>query len=223
MTKLTSFRGFFMVAIFVVCFATTVNAAPQSTTPSAAQTITDSSPSLLLAHILVGTLQDFYGVPITFEDTRHVNDAELDKSKPHSFLAERISITYSVTTPPEDADLPTRKAMAGEVVRDVVRKYNAARGTEIYQVTETDNGFHVVGRRFLDTSGKMEDFQPLLDTPITIEPGERTVSDVLDEMTNQINSAHGPVHSFTISFRSLGGRPKFLYQKTSALCFRPSV
>lgn len=202
-----------LIIVLIVCFATALRAAPQSTAPATPQTITDADGYQLLARIVVGKLQEMYGVPITYEDTRHVHQSELDKNDPMKLTPERVSITYTITPPSPDADLSTRKAAVGEVLRDVVQKYNAARGAEMYQITETDNGFHVIPTKFLDTSGKMEDFHSILDTPVTVEAGERTIAAVLDEITEQLNAATGKPNGFTISFRAVGPNLMLSWQK----------
>lgn len=207
MTKPTCFGlRLFLIIVLVVCCATAVSAAPESTSPATPQTITgDANSHQLLGDIIGAKLQELYGVPITYEDTRHVHDSELDKSNSGKwFKPEPFSITYTVTPPAPGADLPTRKAAVGQVLQDVVQKYNAARGAEMYQITETENGFHVIPIKFLDASGKMEDFHSILDSPVTIAAGERTVAAVLDGITEQLNAATGKPHGFTISFQAVG-------------------
>lgn len=185
-------RSIAVALLFGLCSVCAVNAAPQSTTEAATpETITDTTPNRLLAHIAVGKLQDVYGVPITYEDTRQVHESEIDRSVPFTSKPEGRSITYTFTPPSPDADFATRKKMAGEVLADVVHKCNAARGMEMFRIIEIDNGFHIVATKFLNASGKMEDLQPIFDTPITLAPGERTGQDVLDEIAQQIDAAKG--------------------------------
>src|ERR1700683_2934577 len=89
-------RHLLMMAVFVVSYATVANAVPQSATPSDPQTITVSNTYRSLAEITTGKLQEVYGVPITFEDSRYLHASQMTsdaKGQPR-LKPDAFAITY---------------------------------------------------------------------------------------------------------------------------------
>lgn len=213
-----SLKLFALLYCAALCLAVTpIIAATQGETASSPETITTANGYQMLSEIAITHLAQNYSVPITVEDTLYVHDSEIDKSDPKMprYQREPVSITYTMTPPLPGADLAARKAALAPVLRDVVQKYNAARGAEMYQVVESDIGFHIVPKLYRDTSGNMQEFHSILETPITIGPGEKTIEDVFDEITKQLNATVAPMGGFSMSFRPLGGQPRFLFVKTN--------
>lgn len=140
--------------------------------------------------IAIERLQEIYGVPITYEDTRYVHESEVIDLKWNKAVVKKIKmndpLTFHYEAPPPDAPLDVRKKLAGAALADALRNYHKQRGAEIFTVKETDKGFQVIARKFKGASGNYEDLRPLLDTDITISPAPRTIKEALDEIAKQI-------------------------------------
>lgn len=140
--------------------------------------------------LMTERLQAIYGIPITYEDTKYVGaevaDFTRSDNKVIKTITRHISLHVKFEAPLPDASLEARKKLAGQALANAVQSYNSARGDEIFTVTDTEKGFHVVARRFSDTSGDMKELQPLLDTPITIPEGSRTIAQAVTEICKAV-------------------------------------
>lgn len=146
--------------------------------------------------LMTERLQAVYGVPITYEDTKYVGSKVVDitihpKNDPSKTviaktIKERIPLYTKIEVPPDGAPLEVRKKLAAPPLEEAVHSYNSQRGDEVFTVTESEKGFHVVARKFVDTSGKMAELEPLLDTPITLPEGTRKISEAVEVISKAV-------------------------------------
>src|SRR5262249_43507178 len=71
--------------------------------------------------------------------------------------------------------------------------YNHSGLPGIYRLTNTGPVFHVVPAQSKGRSGALTDRHSLLDTAISIKPGDRTGLDMLREIVDAVSSSHGGV------------------------------
>jgi len=153
-------------------------------------------PSARPLSLLTERLQAVYGVPITYEDTKYVGGEVADiaihpgnapsKTVIAKTIKERIALYVNIEVPPDGAPLDIRKKLAAKPLEEAVHSYNSQRGDEVFTITESEKGFHVVARKFVDVSGKMAELKPFLDTPITLSEGTRSISEAVEEIAKAL-------------------------------------
>jgi len=171
------------------------NAQPQSTTADqdreaviAADSIT-INPSARALATAVERLEKVYGVPITYEDTKYVAGEVGEttfNSEAHKTIKRHIPLSFRYEAPPSAAPFDVRKKLAEAALTEAIQNYNSQLHGEIFTVSDTERGFHVVARNFIGASGSAEEMRPLLDTPVTIPSGIRTVDQLLAEICKEI-------------------------------------
>jgi len=127
----------------------------------------------------VRLLENVYDLPITYEDPPYVDESELSEHRSSGSLG---AIRFSYELPPADATEEVRKTLAAKALADVLRSYDALRGSNgWFAVIEGNGGFHVVARRYIK-SGRVQELRAVFDTPISLELKERNGSEALKEI-----------------------------------------
>jgi hypothetical protein len=156
----------------------------------------------------VQLLEAIYGVPITYEDTMVVNDSQLEDitekvqrspDPSHRITGPKpitLSFTYKLpSSGPSPAGLSQIKAENEAKVSDalvsVLDGYAAAGGSVTFSVTQEDGIFHVMATNFLNIEGKFQQMTPLLDTKISILPGQRTRGVLINEICQTLSKTAG--------------------------------
>jgi hypothetical protein len=153
-------------------------------------------------------IENIYNVPISFEDTRYVNESLLvdvteqvqrtpDPSHRIKGLKTRtLLFTYKLPPPdpsPANGGWPStggrwrssrqeREEGAADALKSVLEGYAAAGGPESFAVVKEGGIFHVTATNFLNPNGKLQQLPAILDTKITIPPGQRTRAALLNEI-----------------------------------------
>jgi hypothetical protein len=156
----------------------------------------------------VQMLETIYGVPITYEDTMIVNESQLEDitekvqrtpDPSHRITGPKpitLSFTYKLpSSGPSPGGLSQIKAenetRASEALSSVLDGYAAAGGPVTFNVTEEDGIFHVMATNFLNEEGKLQQITPLLDTKITILPGQRNRLKLFQDICQELTKATG--------------------------------
>jgi hypothetical protein len=159
----------------------------------------------------VEKLEQIYNVPITYEDIRYVHESEMKSDDQGRSIIKGGAVSFTHRTPvTSETALGVRNTQAVNAVAEVLKSYNATRGTEVFTVIAGDEALHVVPVQSTDTSGRMERIQPLLDTRVSIPPGQRTAEQVIDEIAKSLSDATGRV----IGTGTLEPRAAFRRHKT---------
>lgn len=174
--------------------------------------VTDRNPVLKS----IKMLEDLYHVPVSFEDSRYVNKSLLedvteqvqrtpDPSHRIMSLKERtLSFTYKLPPQPPSAEAgwpfitggwrrtrEERVAKLVDALKSVLDGYAAAGGPESFSVIEEDGRVRVMATNFLNEEGKLQPLPAILDTKITIPPGQRTRGALLNEICRVLSTTIG--------------------------------
>lgn len=153
-------------------------------------------------------LEDVYGWAITYEDlpllyTGDLRDVTSQSRKDgkragepgvQQILAPRIGTFSFSFEPPLQREPGTRapEELARSAILDMLKAYSLSiGGVEAFTLTESDGLFHIVPTQRRGASGAWEKIAPLLDTPVTISPGQRTGKAFLDEILQSLASQVG--------------------------------
>lgn len=148
--------------------------------------------------ILAEQLEHIYGWPITYEDAplnRTEDLIDVTEEVCRTKCTERIYAVRPIpveigyeppsTQVPDLADLP--KVL--KALKELVRKYNRSYGANVYRVIQESAEFHIVPVNILDSSGRTVPVTPILNTVLTVLPGQRTADDLLRELCASLSSA----------------------------------
>jgi hypothetical protein len=97
------------------------------------------------------------------------------------------------------ASTSRRKQLAAKAVESLLHAYADKHGADMFKLTgietilhaEPETALHVVPIRFVDKSGNVKDYTPILDTPVTIAPEQRRRAGFLAELAKQLTAATG--------------------------------
>jgi hypothetical protein len=167
--------------------------------------ITDGRPILKA----INMLESIYDVPISFEDSRYVNDrllvditAQVQRTpnpshKIMGLKTRTLSYTYQLPpVPPHTVNgwrqtRQEREAKTADALQSILEGYAAAGGQESFSVTKEAELFRVTANNFVNADGQLRKLPPILDTKITILPGHRTRKVLLNAICQAISKASG--------------------------------
>jgi hypothetical protein len=148
--------------------------------------------------ILAEQLEHIYGWPITYEDaplSRTEDLIDVTEEVCRTKCTERIYAVRPIpveigyeppsTQVPDLADFP--KVL--KALEEIVRKYNRSYGANVYRVVQEAAEFHIVPVNILDSSGRTVPVTSILNTVLTVLPGQRTADDLLRELCSSLSSA----------------------------------
>jgi hypothetical protein len=151
-------------------------------------------------HQAVIAIREEYGWVVDFEDPLYesqddlVDDtAPLWRAKhPDSKGVRRIAGRLFHSDYPERPNLATAESEEEKVLKKVVSDYNSSGNPGKFEVRNEGNGrLVIVGEYVKDTNGQDKRTTPILDTPVTIENGTRTVEETILQVLESISARTG--------------------------------
>ncbi len=141
---------------------------------------------------------------LSFEDPIYNNDYETYDASTSSVKVREFNSfpTFSATFPElSKAKLATDDGLE-EVVKKVLEEYNSSEFLGYYELQKIGPGnYSVVGRGNKRGPGQIVRQPALLDTTVSLSPGERSLGDAIAEIFNQLTEKTGIV----IDFAALAG------------------
>jgi hypothetical protein len=138
-----------------------------------------------LAQVL-DALQLKYGWTVNYEDPQYVaasDQVDAPKGSPLPKLPSgaAFSVQFAANAPDEEKTL-----------KQIVDSYNQSKNPGQFELRHTAEGiFYVVGNAAHDDKGAMQKQQVLLDTPVTITSDDRTVTDTVKLICDQLSAQDG--------------------------------
>ena len=172
-------------------------AAPPANTPI---TISGSGPRPLQQAL--GALRLKYNGALSYEEPQYIS-AKAVMEDPHTKgLFIPAGKSFSVEIPPVQS--ATDAAAEEKSLQLIVDTYNQSGNPGKFEIRKTESkAISVVGVAAIDDKGSFAGQKPLLDSPVTIPAKERTISDTVDLLCQQLtDGTHVPI-SVGISPRSL--------------------
>jgi len=181
----------------------------------AAETITITDPRPVNAAI--HQLQSIFGWPITYEDPPVVFAGDIEDvtarvrkdgksadepgilrilvARSHTFsftLGDRTALKRGTRAPEE---------LARAAIMEMLKSYSESTGGATQFALSDSNGiFHVVPTRGRNLSGDPEPVAPILDSVVTISPGQRTAEELISAVCSAVATQKG----VRVSFPKLG-------------------
>ena len=182
-----------------------------------AQTITINEQPRPIAHG-AEELEHKYGVLINYEDPPYVSPQDIvdvtDSVARHP-INHRIvgpksgSLTLSTDLVPYGKRVTTDEAKG--LVEKLLEAYKAGGNPGTFTSSQAGDVFTISPAQYRDRSGAVRDIQPILNTPISIEPQTVTILKALEILCTKINDAVGYKEIW------LGMMPTYLDQDTMQL------
>jgi len=173
---------------------------------AAAETVTVSDPRPVDA--AVRQLQSIYGWPITYEDLPVAFEADIEDvttrvrkdgksadepgvlrilvARTHSFyfmLGDRPVLKPGTRAPEE---------LARAAITEMLKSYSESTGGATqFALTDSNGIFHIVPTRGRNRLGEPEPVSPILDTVVTIPPGQRTAGELISAVCRTVAAQTG--------------------------------
>lgn len=156
--------------------------------------ITANSPRPL-AQVL-DALQLKFGWTVNYEDPAYTAAADLvDAPKGSPLPKLPAGAAFSVQFP---ANAPDEE----KTLRQIVDSYNQSKNPGQFELRHTaDGNFYVVGNAAHDDKGAMAKQHVLFDTPVTIATEERSVTDTVKPICDQLSAQSGPTVTLGVTPR----------------------
>jgi hypothetical protein len=145
-------------------------------------------------------LEALYGIPVTYEDPPYVHESEIrdvtsqvrrdGQADPKVFVPRggTFSFVYDASSIGAD-DRSQKAARASNTIIEVLRSYAALRNAEVFRLAQENGLLHIVPTHFVNSSGQLEQMQPLLDTAISVPPKERDGASLVSEICQSLSTA----------------------------------
>lgn len=148
-------------------------------------------------------LEKMYGVPITYEDPTYVNDSEVvdvtaqvrrDQQANRTVRIPRGgTLTFTYTAPASangtNVAAEDRSAASLAALVELLHSHAALRNAKMFQVIQDNGLFHIVPTQFVNSSGQIQQMQPLLDTVVSVLPKQRNGADLVNEICQSLSIA----------------------------------
>jgi hypothetical protein len=146
-----------------------------------------------LAQVL-DALQIKFGWTVNYEDPQFTAAADIVDAPKGSPLAKlpagaAFSVQFPANAPDEEKTL-----------RLIVDSYNQSKNPGQFELRHTDRSFYVVGNAAHDDKGAMAKQSPLLDSPLTFASEERTITETVNLICEQL-SAQGTTVTLAVTPR----------------------
>jgi hypothetical protein len=147
----------------------------------------------------VRQVEDFFGVPVTYEDTRYLHPDDIvdvtarvrrDGKTSDRILGMRSGSIDTSYSPPAGASV---EAQVAEALGQILAQSRANGNTGDFRVDQVAGGFHVVPVAMRGRSGEMEPYTSALDVRITLPSVERTGQEALLAVTQAVTARSGVV------------------------------
>lgn len=126
-------------------------------------------------------LEKRFGRMVTYEDSpyRHPDDVVRDEGGRVIPRGGRIFVQYAT----EDN--------LGDVISKCLEAHTHSGYPGVFEVEESDDGYHIVPRGFRSASGAIEERVPLLDTAITLPLKNRNGLQIVEDIAQAVSAARG--------------------------------
>ena len=150
---------------------------------------------------LVRQLEQRYGWRITYEEAAVRNLSDLEdaserfkkmgyKPKGPFYVAKSNPISVKIKEPVARHKMKDASPII-DTIKEVLKAYQKAKHPFIFTVMGNGDFFHVIPAAHRDERGKLVEFQPLLNTPVTFPAGKRTVGETVGLVLDQIQQKRG--------------------------------
>jgi hypothetical protein len=155
----------------------------------------------------IESLENLYGVPITYEDPPYVNAGEIadvtaqvrgGQTGGRRILIPRggsLSFAYEAIEPPLVKDAtPVVEAIrhaASDAISGLLANYQTSTGSASFALIQGPGSLHVVPTQFLDQTGQVESLKPILDTSVSLPAEPRTAAKLVGDLRAALTRTTG--------------------------------